>query len=482
MMRGLPIRDRNQLLIMLVGYVLLFFLLANRRFMVFGWDTGDFGNFHDMFWWTFRGRPFYFPGRGHSNFGLHAAFLWVQLLPVFWLVPSVKTLIFAQSLFIGLAGIPVYLMVRRLFQDHATSLMLTAAFLLFPPIVSQHVNQVEEPSFVLVYLMAALYFFVEGRWGWFMLLAAVSCLGRENVPLAVAMFGVVALIQRRHWKWVAGPVVMGLVWFWVALFVLMPWFREGHSWDATNRMFTHLGQSPGDIVVNALRRPDVVAAHLVGEPNVIYVVRLTQPVAWVLPWLSVVSLPALPDLGINLLSNNDAMKVIMWHYNVITGGFLFMGAVFGLRRILGWLQARDSEGRHNVALAAGLLALVVAHWFLWFQPAQFRRLPHHNSLVGAIQAVPPQASVLVPPHLQGHVCGREHWHIIGTVESHPDFAAQFEYVILDARDRRFPPVVTRAFFDRFYRNPRYRLVWQENGVYVFQQVNWSSDWKVRPPA
>ena len=45
-------------------------------------------------------------------------------------------------------------------------------------------------------------------------LAAVACLGRENVPLAIAMFGVYGLWLRRKPKWVLAPVALGGIYFW----------------------------------------------------------------------------------------------------------------------------------------------------------------------------------------------------------------------------------------------------------------------------
>lgn len=471
MRTGLRLRgDHKQLSVLLTTYVLVFFCLAYRRFMVFGWDTGDIGNFHDMFWWTFRGRPFYFAGRGYSNFGLHAEFLWLQLLPIFWLFPSASTLIFCQSVAIGAAGVPVYLIARRLCNDHKTALLLTMAFLLYPPIVSQHVNQVEAPSFIAVYLLFAFYFYLCERFVAFVVFAAIACLGRENVPLAISMFGVWAALQRRHRKWILTPIVFGMLYFTLVTFVVMPWFRPAEvPWDPTARMFSYLGNNPREILVNLLTHPGVVLNHLLSAEIVQYVVLLVQPLAWGLPLFSPASLVALPDLAINTIADNNALRVIAWHYNVITGSALFVGAMCAVARLTRWLHARHGTAPHERVVAACLLLLSTAHWFLWFQPAQYRKMPHHDSLVRAIQAVPRDRSILVPPPLQGHVCGRERWHIIGLFIERPELARTFEYVLLDANERRFPPLVTRDFFDSFYRNPDYELVFAENNVFVFRR-------------
>jgi uncharacterized membrane protein len=473
MRRRLP--DSAKPLVILIGvYVVVFFLLAHRRWAVFGNDTSDFGYFNNMFWHTVRGDFFYASATGGSNLAVHTAFLWALLIPAYWLIPGVPTLIFLQTLFLGICAWPVYLIARRVVQDHTAALILAAAFILLPPIVSQNVNQIEEPSFIAVFLLFAFYFYQMERFGPFMLFAGISCLGRENVPLAIAMFGVYALIQRRAWKWIVGPPAMAIPYFLLALYVILPHFQQGAQWHAM-RMFKYLGNTPTAIVWTALTDPGRVLGHLTSQENLTYFVFLIQPLGWVLPFLSPASLMALPDLAINLLSDNTALKVINWHYNVITGCFIFVGTIYAVGRYaprFGQNQVRSG--------ATAILLLSIAHWFLWFFPHQYQRLPHHESLVRAMRAVPPDKSLIVPVRIQGHITSRAHYDQLNYFRQNPGYARQFEYVILDANERQYPPLITQEFFDSFYKNPEYRMVFAENNVFVFQRLGGESDWKIKP--
>jgi uncharacterized membrane protein len=478
MSRRLP--DYAKPLALLIGaYILFFFWLAYRRWMVFGNDTSDFGYFNNMFWYTIRGRFFYACASDMSNLGVHTAFLWALLVPFYWLVPGVPTLIFLQTLFLGLSGWPLYLIARRIFNHHRTALIMTGAFLLLPPIVSQNVNQIEEPSFIAVFLLATYYFYQQERFVPFVVFGFISCLGRENVPLAIAMFGIYALIQRRDWKWIAVPLVMGGVYFLVAIKILLPHFQAGQQWHAM-RMFKYLGNSPEEIISNTLTHPGRVVEHITGEENVRYVVFLLQPVAFVLPFLSPASLMALPDLAINLLSDNSALKVINWHYNVITGCFLFVSAMYGVRRVAAWLRAHYGATAFEPVMGVALLLLSAGHWFLWYFPQQYRRLPYHEALVHAMAAVPADKSVIVPVRIQGHVTSRAHYDQLNYFVQNRPYAEQFEYVILDANERQYPPAITQEFFDSFYKNPKYKLIFHEQNVFVFQRRGGESDWKIRP--
>ena len=400
-------------------------------------------------------------------------------MPFYWLCPGWAILLFLQTVYLGLAAIPMYLIARHLFQQHRVAMLFTIGFMLVPPIVSQNVNQVEEPSFLLVFLLAAFYFFVTERFGWFLAFAFLACLGRENVSLAVVMFGIYALLLRRHWKWVVTPVVLGGVYFWLALFVLIPSFRPGVEWHAV-RMFSHLGDNPKAIVLNCLTNPALVIRHMTGGDNLSYVLTLVQPVGWVLPFFSGAALLALPDLAINTLSNNGALKVIPWHYNVITGSFLFIGAMYSLRKLADRVRPRCG-GQPEVVLAVVLTALCAAHWFLWFSPRCYVALPYHATLERALARVPADKSLVAPLRLQVHIGNREHYQNTGIFASAPEYAAQFEYVLLDANERQYMPVITREFFEQFRRNPNYQLIFAEQNVFVFQRLGGESDWKVLPP-
>jgi len=467
------------LALLIAAYVLVCFSLAYRKYASFGTDSGDLGFFNNMFWWTINGRPFYCSGLGYHNFGIHAACLWALLIPAYWLVPGVPTLLFMQTLFLGATAIPVYLIARELLKDANAGVIAAAAFILLPPIVSQNVNQVEEPAFVAVFLLFSFYFYLKNQFGRFLLFAGIACLGRENVPLAIAMYGIYSLILRRSLKWILTPIVMGGAYFWFAMFVFMPAFRQGQQWHVM-RMFKYLGDTPSAIVMAALQNPGRVIEHVLGGENINYILLLLQPMGWVLPFLTPAWLMALPDLAINTISDNGAMKVIPWHYNVFTGCFLFVGAIYSVRKIGGWCRQRWG-GNPELVMVSVLLALSVAHWFIWLQPAHYRKLPHHDTLLKAIAAVPPDKSLVVPLRIVSHVATREHFGALIAFPQKPEYAAQFEYVILDANERVYHPAIDQAFFDQFYRNPDYQLRFAENNVFVFQRTTGESDWKIMPP-
>ncbi len=470
----------------IIAYLVVMFSLALRQYSVFGRDGSLYAENNSMFWWTLHGKWFYVPPYEISMFAQHAPLFHILLLPFYWIAPGVSTLLFLQTLALALAAIPVYLLARKLLACESAAVLLAIAFLLFPPLISQNLNQIQQPSFLPVVLMFAIYFFVENCLGWFLAFAFLSCTVRENVPVAICMFGVWALIERRGWKWAVAPMALGAVYFVLATKVIMPTFRSagnmqiyGQQWHVL-RYFSYLGQTPSQILATIPSHPGILVEHVLQRDVLTYLVLLTQPLGWVLPFGGWAALIAVPDLLGNMLTSETMMRVIPYHYNVVTGTALFAGAIFGVRRLAGILQRRLSGGNYAPVLAGTLVALCAAHWMLWLDLGRFEKLPYHDTLVKALEFVPKDASLLVPRRMLGQASSRPKWDVNAVFwkeylgaepRSIPtDWGSTFEYVILDANERQYPPFITRDIFMQFYTNTTYQLVFNENNVFVFHHV------------
>jgi hypothetical protein len=258
-------------------------------------------------------------------------------------------------------------------------------------------------------------------------------------------------------------LIGGTVYFWLVLFVVVPALRRSEPWHGTN-YFTYLGHQPGEIVWGALTHPGAVLQNLSTRWNARLVVLLFGPML-LLPLASPASLIALPDLSIWLLSNLTVVKVIQYHYNVLTSSALFVGTILALAKTGRW------RGRLIATLVVATLALTP----VWIHPAEYRARPNQAALERALQIVPVDRSVLVPLRLGGHVAQRPHWGNLFLLRDRPEYAAQFEYVILDTREERYPQVVAPGWDDA-----NYEQVFAEDGVYIYRRRAGEGNWKYRP--
>jgi uncharacterized membrane protein len=459
---------------LLFVYAVVMFAMACRRFQVFAHDTGDIAFYDNVFWWTTHGgRPFFSTLADYNTFGQHAAFFLVLLAPFYWLVPGPTTLAFLQTACLTLSAIPVFLISRRAIQDERWAVWLALTYLLLPGIGAQNVNQFEEPCFVPIFLMWGYYFFLEERFGMFVLFGVLTCSVRENAPLAVVMFGVYALMVRRSWKWVLTPLIGAGVYFVLVIEVVMPWFRAGHLWHCM-QMFQYLGKTPGQIVFNALTHPLAVLSNLGSLRNTRLMVFLFGPML-LLPLLSPASLLALPDLAIFLGADYPVVKTIQYHYHVTSSAALFVGAILALPKAVRWLNARFGDGPWLNRLTQSLLIATLAVTPIWIRPKEYIPRANQAALDHALQAVPPGRSVIVPLRLVSRVSQRPHFANLAVLKERPEYAAQFEYILLDSREERYTQGVKPGWNDS-----EYEKVFAEDGVYVYRRRAGEGDWKYRP--
>jgi hypothetical protein len=224
-----------------------------------------------------------------------------------------------------------------------------------------------------------------------------------------------------------------------------------------------------------MTRPGLFLGTLFSGQNMVYLVQLLQPLAWVLPLLSLPIVFVLPDLGVNLLAENMALRVIRWHYNVTVGAFLFVAAIFSVRKLSHWLTIHYGAARYAAGFGVLLVCLSASQWMLWFDLDEYRRPSQYKSLREALALVPAEASVLVPQTTLAHVANRwnfstiQHW-LYYRKPTDPQRIFEYRYVVIDYNERRaswavVPEEVVRAYAS----NPNYELVFNKQNVLVFRR-------------
>ena len=103
-------------------------------------------------------------------------------------------------------------------------------------------------------LLLAFYALERERWGWFALWAGLAMACQEDIALVVAMMGLYAGIIRRHWRAGAVAVAVSVVWFGVAVGVILPYFDRADASPFASR-YGYLGESPLEMALTFVTRP-----------------------------------------------------------------------------------------------------------------------------------------------------------------------------------------------------------------------------------
>jgi uncharacterized membrane protein len=357
-------------------------------------------------------------------------------------------------------------------RNDRAALAFGALTLLFPTIASQHVNQLHDDQFALPFVLWAFYFFVREDYRKFLVSVVLACLAKETVGLTTAMFGVWALLQRRHWKWPVAGIGLSVALVLLGVFLVTKVFTgAGAVLYTGTRYFEAYGKTPGEVLTTFLARPGFVAEAMFGPAKREYLWHLLLPALVAVPFLTWAVVVSLPNLLLNLLGSNTALIVIPWHYNLLLGGTLIAASVFGAHRLAGWCGAH----RERVMVGLPVLMLLGALWGAryWYSGHEYQPRPHQASLDAALAQVPRDATVLAPTPMLAHLSDRSKVnsaYSIFVVHNTPEQLFDYEYLILDGNWRAYEAIGQRPLVAALQTNQAYRLILNEDNVFVLRRA------------
>ena len=459
--------------VLIVAVMVTGFSLACGKYSRFNGETNDVAVYSYAFAHTMDGHFFplyYVPGQLLGN---HLTFVILAWLPIYTVWRSFYSLMFFQSLMLTVAAWPFYLLAKDVLKNSWAAMTLGLAFLLFPTIVSQHVNQIHDDQFALPFLMGAFLCFWRRKFWPFVMLMVLACLAKETVTITTAAFGVYALCLRRDWKWVVTPLVFSVGYFFLAMKLLTSVFvgAGGSLYTGTDYLSAY-GHSPGEVLHTWVTRPGFVLEQMFAAPKLAYLGKLFLPLLYAVPLLSVAVIVSLPNLLLNLIGSNSAFLVIPWHYNILLAGTLLVSMVFGIDRIAGWCGAK----RKTVTLGASLacLALSIVGLSFWYDAANWEAPPEQAQLARALREVPRTASIIVPTPMLAQFSNRPKinsaYSIFTGKFKNPTRLSDYQYVLLDGQWRSYEALGQVPLWETVRTSKVYRVVFAENNVLLLERT------------
>ncbi|MFH1867872.1 MAG: DUF2079 domain-containing protein [Candidatus Omnitrophota bacterium] len=318
-------------------YVLLFCFLCFLKFHSFEYYDWDFASDIITLWNSTHGNFLYYPFLEENIFGAHLYIIILLIIPIYALFENPLTLLFLQSLFLGLGAYPLYLLARSKLNK-TLALVISLAYLLYPSLGFMNLFETHFEIYVIFFLFFAIYYFEMRSFGKFALfiILAISC--KENVSFVVFMFGIYALFKRMPWRWVIFPCVLGAGWFFLAVKVIIPHFARDADLYQGGFMFSnyyqHLGGSIFEIAKTVLFSPSYTARFIFTPAKVLYMCDLFMPTGFIgliNPLILIITVPVFLQ---NMLSSQLLHTRIHYHYVSSIVPFIFSSVVFGFKKIV----------------------------------------------------------------------------------------------------------------------------------------------------
>lgn len=302
------------------------------NFVAPSWDLGIFTQLLERY--STASEPIVtIKGPDYNLWGDHFHPILVLLTPLYWLFPSGLTLMIAQNALFAISIVPITWLARSR-MGRAGSL-IALSYALSWGLANAVAVQFHEIAFAVPLLAYGLVFYMCGRMWPAMVFVGAIVFVKEDLGLTVAAFGVVAAVtawRRREspMPWL-GLNAWGIMWFILAVFVIVPAFNTQGQWDYTDRVSdAGLIDQLLAFVTPAQKWMTVGLLILLGG-----VIALRSPLI----------LMIVPTLAWRFLGNVDYYWGWTWHYSAVLMPIVTVAAIDGYER---WRAAREQadEAEH----------------------------------------------------------------------------------------------------------------------------------------
>lgn len=438
--------------LLLTGMVMLYFVgftaFTWQRHYFFNSAGFDLGLQDQVVWNTAQGAWFATSLEAGNYLGDHFQPLLALLAIPYRIYPSVVWLLAFQSLSLALGAVPLYFLARRRLHSHLAALVFALVYLLYPSV--GYINRFDFHFEVVAVplLLAAWEAIDRGKLGWASLWLGLALFGKEEIELTVAMLGVVAALQFRHRRFGATWFVVGVGYTVMALFVLIPAFRNEPS-DTLAR-YGWLGATPVQILQTLIQQPFLILRGFYDHGWFYFLLRLVAPVAFT-PLFSPVHLLALaPSLAYNLLSTFPLQHSTYYQYVTPAIPVIFIGAVYGVVRLLAedrrWAPATWKRQSPVLKKSFVLISLIVfsllAFWHSNPLADQnivtdaWTRQQNDPAVRAALATIPPHVAVATTNRYAPHLAHRSELYVYYQFRDDMSAITQAEMVLLNLGDTR----------------------------------------------
>jgi uncharacterized membrane protein len=472
------VRARALLWAAIAAYAGGFGSLSILRHRSFNTGRFDLGNMTQAVWATAHGHPLAvtnLEGDQVSRLGSHVDPILVFFAPLWWLWPSPSMLLAAQAVAIALGALPVFWLARKHVGSERAGIGFALAYLLYPAVQWLTLNEFHPVALACPLLLFAFWYLDEDRLVPFAVFAVLAALTKEEIPLVIAGMGIWYALSRRRFREGATIAAIGLCVTAVSVEVVMPHFNAGASSRFYER-YGALGGSPREVVETIFTHPGRLFTTAFDREGLHYLIDLFLPLALLFAAAPLALIAAAPELALNLLSATHTQSSIHHHYTAGLIPPLIVASVLGAGRL-----ARGRKERGIVLAAVAVAIALLANYGLGAIPL-WRDLPggesyqayaahvstHDRVVERALNRIPGGAVVSATNSLGSHLSGRHRFlsfpHIedaewIAADETQPGYAD------------RWDPLATARGLARLRRDPRWRLVFSEDGVLVFKRAS-----------
>lgn len=463
---GMKVNKVNEIMIifvLLVLFTVFFSHLAIKRHHNLGSGLYDFGLEHQVVWNTSEGRWFETSVEVDNYLGDHFSLLIVIPAVIYKFFPSDVTILITQVLAVAISAAGIYLLAKKILHSRALGLAFMLIFAFYFGVSGLMLFEFHPVTFCLPFLTWGLYFYeTSSRKRLAVILFILGALAKEEIGIFVGMYGFYRVFFKHdRSKTSIFLMIFGILFSLAALFVFIPYFREGVPADTLVR-YKYWGDSGFSILINVLTRPFEVLIHLLGEARLSYIVRLLLSVGFLPLFAPKAALIVIPNLMINALTAYPPGQTSGYdHYDSITSLVMVWAAILGLKNIV---QRTGTYKYTMSSLAFISLAVFLFHplWRLSFMSNEAWEKDY--SFVRYVNRALPENAIIGASNSVGAQLG-EHRKLQSIDYDFDIYDEDPEYMFVDTK--RDTKIWNSNKFKSLVQNGKYELMMERNGMRLY---------------
>jgi len=311
-------------------YVSVFIRISLCKYFNFIYNDWDLAIYNQVFRGLINGKP-YISLADVSFPGIHGEITLTLITPIYALFSHPVILLIIQSVILGLAAIPLFLITSEKLNN-IWGLIFVIIYLFYPAVGYTNLNEFHAESFLPFIQFFLLYFFIKDDFKKFIIFMFLCLFAKENMSLIVIMLGFYALINKRKNKWIILPILSGIIWFLFYLKVLSPSLNQGKV--EFYSLYGHLGRNLTQIAWSIISHPIKILKFMFIPQKLNYLFNLFGPLSFLSFFSPLILLIPAPNFLQHLLSLRMTETTLYFYYPSEILAFIFISAIFGLKFLL----------------------------------------------------------------------------------------------------------------------------------------------------
>ncbi|HAC62175.1 MAG TPA: hypothetical protein DCF68_01235 [Cyanothece sp. UBA12306] len=444
--------------------IIILFICASVRHFLFQSNALDLGWFDQAVYLISQGQNPIVSFSDDHILGDHAAFIFYPLALFYIIYPSVYWLFAIQAIALSLGSIPTYKLAKKAGLEENLCLTMVGVYLLYPLIFNLNLFDFHSEVLALPALLWAILAAKNNNFWRFLttVILILSC--KAVLSLTIIGMGIWLLIFEKKRFYGSIALGLGVCWFLIATQVIIPQF-SGDEVAAVGR-YSFLGDSVGEIIKNLFLNPGIILSRVFTLANLEYLVLLFIPVFWGLsPKYLTPLVAAIPQLGLNLLTDYQPQKDLIHQYSLPIFPFLLLAVISSLAANQGLIR------RPKIIIIWSLISFLALAKYSYFGTKYLTQLDTFSAMKEVVNLIPKSGKVLTSPQIAPHLTHRPIVKL-AIKDAEPINISDFDYILVNRRHPSWPNSQETVInlVNKLEQNQDFSSIYQKDDVFLFKKV------------